>query len=372
MLLRSLAITKAHLAHHAHHGGAPRHHRARRIDKKPLVTTTKLKDDKNMACFGSGPVGFVKCLWKRLDANRSFGLAAEMGFWLFLSLLPLAAVAGMVAAKLTLKSWEAMAPLVASLPSATQELLTNELEHVAAWNGGQVGIWAGLMFVWLASSGIHSVFDGIELQGDVPESERRPWWRKRLYSLGACVALSVGIALLALLGAGVGWLWNIIGGATLLEASQTASSVFGKILRLVVGAGVSLGLVAGVYWLGMPPSLRRTTPILPGALVAVALQAAIGYGYGLYIKGTGDGSAYQAGLAVIGVTLMALFLFCSVLLVGIEVNQILGERRHRLAITNLCRVTDNPAPSCPADLSHRGNLAGLTRPWRASSHSGSL
>jgi uncharacterized BrkB/YihY/UPF0761 family membrane protein len=77
--------------------------------------------------------------------------------------------------------------------------------------------------------------------------------------------------------------------------------------------------------------MRRITPILPGALVAVALQVAIGFGYGLYIKGTGDGSAYQAGLAVIGITLVALFLFCTVLLVGIEVNQTLGEQRQRLA-----------------------------------------
>jgi membrane protein len=330
VLLRSLAIMRSHLAHHPHHVGTSRHHRGRHT-YKPIVTTAKLKDDKSMKSFGSGPVAFVKCLWKRIDADRSLGLAAEMGFWLFLSLLPLAAVTGMVAAKLTLRNWATMAPLVSSLPGATQELLTSELGHLAAWNGGQVGIWAGVMFLWLASSGVHSIFDGIELQGDVPEAQRRPWWRKRLYALGACVALSVGIALLALLGSGVGWLWKITGGETLLEAAQTASSVIGTIVRLVVGAGVSFGLVAGLYWLGMPPSMRRTTPIVPGALVAVALQAAIGYGYGLYIKGTGDGSAYQAGLAVIGVTLMALFLFCTVLLVGIEVNQMLGERRQQLA-----------------------------------------
>lgn len=342
MLLRN--ITKALLARrYPQPVGMSRHYRARRIHK-PLVATAQPQDNKTIECFGSGPVAFVKCMLKRIDANRSLGLASEMGFWLFLSLLPLAAVTGMVAAKLTLKSWAIMGPVVESLPYATQELLTNELARLAAWNGGQVGLGAGLMFLWLASSGIHAIFDGIELQGDVPEVQRRPWWRKRLYSLGACVALSVGIALLALLGTGLDWLWNFTGGATLLQAAETASSVLGKILRLVVGAGVSFGMVAGLYWVGMPLSLRRTMPILPGALVAVLLQGAIGFGYGLYIKGTGDGSAYQAGLAVIGVTLMALFLFCVALLVGIEVNQTLGERQQKLAADSERRPGMRGAP----------------------------
>ena len=68
-------------------------------------------------------------------------------------------------------------------------------------------------------------------------------------------------------------------------------------------------------------------PIVPGAIVAVLLQTALGVGYGLYVRRAGDSGAYQAGLAVIGVTLMALYLLCVALLVGVEVNQILGTRR---------------------------------------------
>jgi hypothetical protein len=37
------------------------------------------------------------------------------------------------------------------------------------------------------------------------------------------------------------------------------------------------------------------------------------------------GGAYQAGLASIGVTLMALYLACLVLLIGIEFNRVVGE-----------------------------------------------
>jgi membrane protein len=282
--------------------------------------------------FRARPLDWIKCLWKRLTTNRSLGLGAEMAFWLFLSLLPLAAVAGLVAAKFATENWSATAPLLDSLPGATQQMLSSELGKVAAWNGGKVGIGAGLMFIWLASSGIHSVFDGIELETEAPP---RPWWKKRLIALAACVALSVGVAILALLGTGLGWLWRFVGGATLFHTLQLESSVLGQMVRLVLGAAVSFGLISGLYWVALPPGVRKSMPIVPGALMAIGLQTAIGFVYGFYIKKAGDGSAYTAGLASIGITLMALYLFCTVLLIGIEVNQMLGDRRQALAPADL-------------------------------------
>lgn len=274
--------------------------------------------------FWQSPLGWLKCVWKRLDASRSLGLAAEMAFWLFLSMLPLAAVAGLVAAKLALDNGSIMTALLASLPLATREMVSGELGRVAAWNGGKVGFWAGITFIWLASSGIHSIFDGIEIES---EATPRPWWKKRALAIATCVGLSAGIALLALLVSGLGWWWHLVGGSTLLQAFQAGSSVVGKIARLVIGAAVAIGLVAGLYWVALPPAARKKMPVLPGALVAMALQIALGFGYGFYIAKAGDGGAYQAGLASIGVTLIALYLSCLALLVGIEVNQMMGERR---------------------------------------------
>jgi uncharacterized BrkB/YihY/UPF0761 family membrane protein len=89
--------------------------------------------------------------------------------------------------------------------------------------------------------------------------------------------------------------------------------------------------VSGLYWIALPKATRKTMPIVPGALLAIGLQLVIGFSYGVYITNAGDGGAYQAGLASIGVTLMALYLLCAVMLVGIEVNQMLGEHRAALA-----------------------------------------
>ncbi len=276
------------------------------------------------AGFLASPLAWVKCLLTRLDANRSLGLGAEMAFWLFLSLLPLAAVAGVVAAKLAVGNWSIAAPVLNSLPEATRVLLAGEMGKMAAWNGGKVGLGAGAMFIWLASSGVHSVFDGMEIEANATP---RPWWKKRVAAMLSCIALSVGVALLAVLSTGLGWMWHYVGGSTLFHALKFESSVFGQILRLGIGFAISFGLVTGLYWVALPRATRKTMPLAPGALLAIGLQVLIGFIYGFYITKAGDGGAYQAGLASIGVTLMALYLLCVVMLVGIEVNQMLGERR---------------------------------------------
>ena len=52
-----------------------------------------------------------------------------------------------------------------------------------------------------------------------------------------------------------------------------------------------------------------------------------GLGYGLYVHVLGTGNAYQAGLGIIGVTMMSLYLFCVALLVGAELNRAVADHR---------------------------------------------
>ncbi len=289
-----------------------------------MVADTRAEEPRNRDV--APEEAWLRHLWKRLDASRTFGLGAEMAFWLFLSLLPLLAVAGLLAAKVALGSRAVMEPLMGALPQATRELVSQEFGKMAAWNGGEVGLSAGLMFLWLASTGIHSIFDGIEIEG---RSVPRAWWKKRALSLGAGVALSVGIAVFGLLGAGVGGVLGLLGASVSAKAVEFESTVLGQLLRIAVGAGLLFGIVSGLYWLALPKQGRRSMPVVPGALVAVGLQISLAVAYAFYIDNVGDGGAYQAGLATVGVTLMVLYLCCVALLVGVEVNQMVGERRPR-------------------------------------------
>src|SRR5262249_46390065 len=147
--------------------------------------------------------------------SRTAGMAAEMAFWLFLSLIPLAAVAGLVAAKVALNSAD-VAALLDSMPPETRHMVSRQLSHVAPWKGGAVGAPAAGVFFWLASGGVHSVFDLLEVKAGAS----RPWWKKRLIALGACVALSVGTAIIALLAGGLRHVLALLHGAVSLSGTE--------------------------------------------------------------------------------------------------------------------------------------------------------
>jgi membrane protein len=272
-----------------------------------------------------GALGWLKEFIGELQRSRTTGMAAEMAFWLFLSLVPLAAVAGLIIAKIAVSNAE-VSLLLASLPGETRQLVARQLNHVAGWNGGSVAAPAALVFVWLASGGIHAVFDVLE----VKTGTSRPWWKKRALALASCVALSIGSAIIAMVATGMSSVLAFLRGTVPLaefESRVGMTGVVDTVVRLGVGALTALGLVAGLYLVGIPRTARKRTPVLPGAVVAVALQAALGYGYIFYLSQVGARSAYQAGLSIIGVTMIALYLLSIALLVGAELNHVVGRRK---------------------------------------------
>lgn len=269
-------------------------------------------------------VPFVRWMGSHFAEKRTTGLAAETTFWVFLSLLPIAAVAGLVGARLALRGQALPAAFETSLPPAMRELVERELMNVAAWNGGAVALPAAAVFVWLASSGVQAVFDAFE----VTVESSRPWWKKRLYAIGTCVALSFGTVVIALLGTGLEWFWAFSDAAFPPGwVAELEASVVARAIRLMLGAAVAVAMVSGLYWVGLPRERRQSLPIVPGALLTVVLQIALGLGYATYIGVAGDGGAYQAGLATIGITLMTIYLFVIALLVGLQFNQYLCTRR---------------------------------------------
>jgi membrane protein len=252
---------------------------------------------------------------------RTFGLAAEMSFWVFLSLVPLAAVAGLVAARLAMSHQPLEGTFLSSVAPEARRMIDTQVESLARWNGGKIAPVALVTFLWLASSGVHSIFDALEVQSETT----RPWWKKRLLAVATCVCLSAGVALLGLFAVGFDRLAALVGRAMPLRA--VGSTFAGGFGRWASGFVVSIAMVAALYRVGIPSEARRRTPVLPGALLAVALIAAVGWGYRLYLSRAGIGDAYLGGLAIIGVTLTTIWLFSVAVLLGAQVNTVIRDRR---------------------------------------------
>ena len=259
---------------------------------------------------------------------RTFGLAAEMSFWLFLALVPLAAVAGLAVAKIAIaRPWLATWAL-SPVPVQLREPILRQVDRVAALPGSSLAPFAALTFLWLAASGVKAVFDALEVQ----TGTKRSWWIKRLLAIGTCVGLSVGVAAVALLGAGLDWIEAVAGRSLPPSLLRVEHGPLGSTIRWSVGAAIAVGMVAGLYRVGVPRGGPRRAPVLPGAAFAVTLNSVLGWGYAWYLSHGvvgGAGGAYKAGLTVVGVSLMTLWLFSVALLAGAELNCLLAKHLRR-------------------------------------------
>jgi membrane protein len=256
--------------------------------------------------------------------RRTLGLAAEMSFWMFLSLVPLLAVGGFVAARVaTSHPWAALSAMRA-VPTPVKELVMKEADHIANWRGGAVAPIAAATFVWLASSGVAAVFDALELQSG---AKPRPYLEKRTLAVGTCIALAVGVALVTLLESGVAWLGRIVGAYVPPWLVTIVHGPVGTAARWTIGVLIGIAMVAGLYRVGVPRGEGTRPRVLAGSAVAVVLMVGLGYAYGFYVtKLGGSGSVYEAGLAAVGMTLMTLWLFSIALLLGAQINCVLAER----------------------------------------------
>jgi membrane protein len=254
---------------------------------------------------------WLRGLYQDLERTRTFGRAAETAFWLFLSLVPLLAAAGLVAARISTANWRRVTPILLSLPQSTRTVIQQELEKVARWNGGAVGLTGAVVFIWLASTGVHSVFEAFEVESGAPRS----WVKRRLLAIATCAALSVVVATLAVIGPG---LERIVEMAT-PNGSDFESSTAMDIARGMLSFAIAIGYVSALYWVGIPRPGKRRAFLVPGALVAVVLQAVMSFGYAFYLSRFTEQPVYGAGLGLVAATLMALYLFALSLLSGAAV-----------------------------------------------------
>ena len=256
----------------------------------------------------------VGAVWRdvlgRIGREHVLDEAASASFWLFVALLPLAAVSLMVATKLAWGNESVLTSLMTWVPPRSRDLITHELAHVAAWNGGTVAPVSVAVFVWLAASGVHAVLDAFDATLDA----QRAWWKKRLLAIAICVGLSVAVALVAIA-------FAALGHGLVHVVTQTPA-------RYVVAIVGEFVFIVGLFWAGVPKNARCKAPRWPGAILAAVLQSLLGWGYVLYLHTLGKGTAYSsATLQTIGATMIMVYLFTLSLLVGVVFNAVLSKPR---------------------------------------------
>ncbi len=163
----------------------------------------------------------------------------------------------------------------------------------------------------------------------------RPWWKKRLISLGWVVLGLVAACVLA---------WLLVH----IQVGQHATAPVAKGVRAVVRRvvhkpldtpleqaiaavlmlAIGMAFLAGFYRFAVehPAGTRRR--VWPGTFAAVTCWLVVSWAFGEYVASIADYAVYYGSLAAVAVMLIWLYLTSLTLVVGAEVNaQLEGLRQ---------------------------------------------
>ncbi len=270
--------------------------------------------------------GFAHWLWRRVWLDDIPGRAAQLSYYFLLSLFPLlicvSALLGYFFAAETTLEQRLLQYLGTMMPKAAFDVVRATADDLLQTRDGGILSFGLLVALWLASSGMEAVIEGLNVAFQVQEA--RPWWRRRLVALGLTVnvALLVGCALgLVLAGA--------VGGRILADLAGLGD-IWSPLWRLVQWIASILFLlfaIALVYFLG--PNLkdrRKTQVIVPGAVVALTGWMTASVGLRVYLDNFSVFGRTYGSLGAVIALLLWLYLTGAALLLGAEINSAIQAR----------------------------------------------
>ena len=258
----------------------------------------------------------VKRTVKETQADKGFGLAAQLAYYFFLALFPallvLIALAGVFADAGFVERLVNM--MSGAVPPDVISIIRDQLIRISQGQQGGILTFGVLAALWSSSAAIVSLIDSLNSAYDVEDS--RPWWKQRLVA----IALTVGIAIFiiasfALVLAGpeiADWLAGRFGLGSAF--AWTWKIVQWPIVFVLVALAFGL-----VYYFG--PDVEQDFVFLtPGSVLATVLWLLGSLAFRFYVMNFASYNETYGAVGGVMVLLLWLYLSGLVVIVGAEMN----------------------------------------------------
>ncbi|MBU8896532.1 YihY/virulence factor BrkB family protein [Corallococcus sp. H22C18031201] len=199
-------------------------------------------------------------------------------------------------------------------PKEVTAILSQRIQALA--DSRPVGLLTvgGVGAVWAASGGISALMTALNTAYGVQET--RPLWKTR----GIAVATTLVTALVAILAAVVAVATPAVAGK--LGAHAQAVLLW---LRLPVAGLMMMFLWAVLYYV-LPDVAQRFRFITPGSVVGVLIWLVASWGFSTYVANFGKYDVNYGAIGGVIVLLLWMWISAQVILLGAEINAILGRR----------------------------------------------
>jgi membrane protein len=266
---------------------------------------------------------FFGDLTSQVKRDELGDVAAMMAYYAIFALFPMmlfvVTIALLVVPEGALAEATAMA--TQALPEQVGQMIERQVTRMQQAAGGGIAIGGALLALWGASRG--SVSLGRALNRVFNRQETRPWWRVQvtgvLVTLAVAALLVVALGLLVV-GPTVGHLIaDRFGMGALFETFWTLG-------RWILVA-VLVTVVWSLLYRFLPDTRAPFRPFTLGAAAGVAAWIALTLLFALYVRNFGKYDQTYGALGAVIVFVTWLWLSNLALLVGAEINDVLGRSR---------------------------------------------
>jgi membrane protein len=280
----------------------------------------------------------ARVLWevlRRSGRHRLLGLSAEIAynaiFALFPALLSIISAIGLLALpeshfRPMLARIDEVMPddAMALIQAFVQTLRTSKSEGVFSLSFGAS--------IWVSSNVLGSSMAALDRIHEIPSAQVRPFWQAKLVAIG----LSFGTFVLMLIASMVVVVSDVMVRKVAHRSGGMAHWLFQlwHLLSLPIALGIIAMALGFIYRYGT--SIRdQGTPIMPGAVVASILWAILSGLLRLYVTHFGNYNQAYGAIGAVIILLLWLYLSAFSMLLGSQLNVVVGEaikRNARIAV----------------------------------------
>lgn len=230
-------------------------------------------------------------------------------------------------------------------PGAVNELIQNFAVEVSEGENKSLFSLSFAIALWASSGAISAAMRALDEIHQIPPAQRRPFWKARLLSIG----LTIGTILLLMTAS---YLVFVSTGVIKLLAQQSGETARVWVLYIwqLSTWPLALGIVstafAFVYRFG-PSRWTRGKPLMPGAVLAALSWALLSASFRMYVAQFGNYNKVYGAIGAVIVLLLWLFLTSLVMLIGDQLNVIVGELMAHDPRIPLIRRRQTPSKSAP-------------------------
>nr|WP_326569831.1 YihY/virulence factor BrkB family protein [Bacillus niameyensis] len=268
-------------------------------------------------------VKFTKKLIVRIMDNDVTGMGAQLAYFFLLSLFPLLIFMVTLLPYTPLSQDDIFNIVKGFAPEETFKMVENTLQEIMENRSGgllSIGIIGTL---WSASNGMNALIRSLNRAYDV--EEKRPF----LLARGLAILLTIAFIFVFLLALLVPVFGEQLGMHVFSELGISDEFlVFWGIIRWTISPIILFVVFLAVYLLA--PSIRiRMITAAPGALFASVGWIIVSFGFSYYVANFGNYTSTYGSIGGIIVLMLWFYLTGIIIIIGGEVNSLMGEKYHK-------------------------------------------